>query len=60
MGWVLVAVLIINQESQHMPLGYFTEMESCIEARDVFIATGPKPKINYEAVCIFTDQAKSA
>lgn len=60
MGWVLVAILIMNQETRHMPVGFYPDMDGCFEARDFFLATAPQPKINYEAVCIFTDQAESA
>ena len=30
-------------------------MAGCFEARDFFMATAPKPKINYEAVCVQTN-----
>ena len=40
--------------------GPFITMEDCFEARDFLIATGPKPKINYEAVCIQTDELGGA
>jgi hypothetical protein len=38
------------------PQGPFPSMETCFEARDYFMDTAPKPKINYEAVCIQTDK----
>ena len=34
-------------------------MAECFEAREYFIATAPKPKIDYEAVCIQTNQVRS-
>ena len=37
------------------PQGPFPTMEVCFEAREVALSTAPKPKINYEAVCIQTD-----
>ena len=39
-----------------MPQGPFATMAECFEAREHFINTAPKPKINYEAVCVQTDQ----
>jgi hypothetical protein len=50
----------MNQEVRHLPVGFYPDMDGCFEARDFFLATAPQPKINYEAVCIFTDQAESA
>jgi len=38
------------------PQGPFPTMEVCFEAREVTLSTAPKPKINYEAVCIYTDK----
>lgn len=60
MSWILVAVLIIDQEIKVMPLAAFETMAVCFEAREVFVSTAPVPKINYEAVCIRTDQVESA
>jgi len=60
MSWVLVAVLIINQEIKVMPVSIYTTMAKCFEAREFFLQTAPSPKVNYEAVCILTDQAESA
>jgi hypothetical protein len=31
-------------------------MEECFGARDLFIATAPKPKMNYDAICIQTNE----
>ena len=60
MGWILVAVLIINQEVKVMPVSIYTTMAKCFEGRELFLQTAPEPKLNYEAVCILTDQAESA
>ena len=37
------------------PQGVYPMMADCFEARDFFMATAPKPKINYEAICVQTD-----
>lgn len=60
MGWALVAILIVNAEVRTMPVTLTSTKELCEQARIVFLSTAPQPQINYEAVCIFTDQAKSA
>ena len=55
-AWVLVALLFIEGQIKFIALGAFTTMDECFTARDYFIATGPQPKINYEAVCVQTNQ----
>lgn len=54
--WVLFAILIQGNGYSVYPQGPFLSMDECFEAREVFIESGPKPKINYEAVCVQTDQ----
>lgn len=58
-AWVLVALIFTQGEFKFIGLGVYTSMNECFVARDYFIATGPKPKINYEAVCIQTDQLEA-
>jgi hypothetical protein len=57
--WLLFAILIQTDGYAVYPQGPFATMAECFEAREYFIATAPKPKINYEAVCIQTDQVSS-
>ena len=54
--WVLVAMMFIEGQFKFMMLGAYTAMDECFEAREYFMATGPQPKINYESICIKTDQ----
>ena len=54
--WLLFAILIQTDGYAVFPQGPFMTMNDCFEAREVFINTAPKPKINYEAVCIQTDK----
>ena len=56
MKWVLFAIIIQADGYGVMPQGPYLTMEDCFEARDFFLATAPKPKINYEAVCVPTDK----
>ena len=55
MKWLLFAIIIQADGYGVMPQGPYLTMEDCFEARDFFLATAPKPKINYEAVCVPTD-----
>ena len=53
--WLLFAILIQTDGYAVYPQGPFMTMDDCFEAREHFINTAPKPKMNYEAVCIQTD-----
>jgi len=55
MQWILFAILIQGKSYAVYPQGPFLSMQDCFEARDIFLSTAPKPKVNYEAVCISTD-----
>jgi hypothetical protein len=55
MKWLLFAIIIQADGYGVMPQGPYLTMEDCFEARDFFLATAPKPKINYEAICVPTD-----
>ena len=57
--WMLFAIIITAEGYGTMPQGPFATMAECFEAREYFINTAPQPKINYEAVCIQTDQVSS-
>lgn len=59
MKWVLFAILIQDGGYGVMPQGPYLTMEDCFEARDFFLATAPKPKINYDAICIPTDKGNA-
>lgn len=54
--WMLVAVIMIDGQLRFMALTAHTSVAECYASREYFIATAPKPKINYEAICIKTDQ----
>ena len=58
--WMLFTILLTAEGYYTHTQGPFTTMDDCFEARDFLIATGPKPKINYEAVCIQTDELGGA
>ena len=58
--WMLFAIIITADGYGTMPQGPFATMDKCFEAREYFMDTAPKPKINYEAVCIQTDKGNDA
>jgi hypothetical protein len=53
--WMLFTILLTAEGYYTHTQGPFLTMIECFEARDLLIETGPKPKINYEAVCIEMD-----
>ena len=53
--WMLFVIVLEANVYFVAPKGPFMSMEKCFIARDRSLATFPKPKINYEAVCIQTD-----
>lgn len=54
--WMLFVIVLEANAYFVAPKGPFTSMERCFIERDRSLATLPKPKINYEAVCIQTDK----
>ena len=54
--WVLFVLLLEAERYYVMPQGHYMTMEECFGARDFFIATAPKPKMNYDAICIQTNE----
>lgn len=58
--WMLFTILLTTEGYYTHTQGPFTTMDDCFEARDYIIATGPKPKINYEAVCVQMEKSDKA
>ena len=58
--WVLFVILLDADRYYVSPTGFFTTMDKCFEERSRTLATFPKPKINYEAVCVRTNKIKGA
>jgi hypothetical protein len=57
---MLFTILLTTNGYYTHTQGPFLTMDKCFEARDHLIATGPKPKVNYEAVCIQMEQPDGA
>jgi len=53
--WMLFLIILESDRYLVSHQGPFPTMEVCFEAREYTLSTAPKPKINYEAICIQTD-----
>jgi hypothetical protein len=58
--WMLFIIVMQADSYMVAPRGPFPTMEACFEARESTLSTFPDPKINYEAVCVQTNQIKGA
>jgi len=54
--WMLFVIVLEADRYFVAPRGPYPSMEVCFEERSRTLATLPKPKINYEAICIHTDK----
>lgn len=54
--WALFVIFLEGEKYYVMPRGHYMTMEQCADMREAFIALAPKPKINYESVCIKTNE----
>lgn len=57
--WILFIIVLEADRYYVQPNSFYSTMDKCFEARDVFMATAPQPKINYEAVCVQTDRIET-
>ena len=53
--WFLVGIVVGMAGAQAVPVSIHATMDECFAAREVFMEELPKPKMNYEVVCIRTD-----
>jgi len=53
--WILFVILLEADRYYVAPQGIFPNMDDCFAAHEVFMATAPQPKINYDAICIQTN-----
>ena len=53
--WALVGVVVGMAGAQAVPVSIHATMDECFSAREVFMEELPKPKMNYEVVCVRTD-----
>jgi len=57
-SWVLFIIIMGEGQYYVQPNSIYSSMAECFGARELFIKTAPKPKINYEAVCLQTDKVE--
>jgi hypothetical protein len=56
MAWLLVAILIEDGTIFTKALGIYPSMGHCFEVREYVMQQSVKPKLNYETVCIQTNE----
>ena len=54
--WVLFVLLLEAERYYVMPQGHYMTMEECFEARENVMRSAPQPKMNYDAICIKTNE----
>lgn len=54
--WVLFIIILDATQYYVQPNSFYSTMDKCFEARELFMKTAPQPKMNYEAVCVQTDR----
>jgi hypothetical protein len=54
--WILFVILLEADRYIVAPQGIFPAMDDCFAAHEAFMAEAPKPKMNYDAICIQTDK----
>ena len=53
--WILFVIILEADMYYVSPQGVFPTMVKCFEEHTLFMLRAPKPKINYDAICIQTD-----
>lgn len=56
MTWMLFVIVMEATRYFVLPQGPFISEAVCLEAREGILSTGSQPKVNYDAICIPTDQ----
>jgi hypothetical protein len=54
--WVLFVLLLEAERYYVMPQGHYMTMEECFKAREAVMQSAPQPKMNYDAICIQTNE----
>jgi hypothetical protein len=54
--WVLFVLLLEAERYYVMPQGHYMTMKECFEARENVMQSAPQPKMNYDAICIQTNE----
>lgn len=56
--WLLFIITIFEGTYGVSANGPYPSMAKCFKVREALLKTYEQPKINYEAVCVRTDQVK--
>ncbi len=56
--WVLFVLLLEAEQYYVVPQGHYMTMKECFEAREVVMQSAPQPKMNYDAICIQTNEIR--
>jgi hypothetical protein len=54
--WILFVIFLDADMYYVNPVNAYATEVQCIEAHTLFMLTAPQPKINYDAICIKTNQ----
>ena len=54
--WILFVLLLEAEKYYVMSQGQYLTMKDCFEAREIVMQSAPQPKMNYEAICVQTNQ----
>ena len=54
--WILFVIFLDADMYYVNPMNAYATEVQCIEAHTLFMLTAPQPKINYDAICIKTNQ----
>ena len=60
MVWVLMLIAVESNTFYFKALGVHDRMDDCLGARAVVVEELGRPIVNYQALCIATDQLKGA
>ena len=58
MSWILVAITITGLDINVFGNGIYDSYEGCLVAKEDLMTDAPQPKINYEMICVMTNQPK--
>lgn len=54
--WVLLGITIQPDSANLHSIGIYSSMDDCFSAREVVMTQLPKPKMDYELVCVKTNK----
>ena len=58
MSWILVAITITGLDINVFGSGVYESYEACLVEKEELMKEAPQPKINYEMICVMSNQPK--